>query len=153
MLKGGRIHHPKICHMGLRIILSRCKKGILISSFLPENRRANSPRERYPPYNQKKRFFNGESKPREFCTNRLCENNFYLPLGSPYISVTSPQLRLLIQPRIKVLMFCLLSGLERSPGEGNGNLLQYSHLENSMDRGAWRAIVHGVTKSRTRLSD
>ena len=35
----------------------------------------------------------------------------------------------------------------RSPGEGTGNLLQYSCLENSMDRGAWRAAVHGVTKS------
>ena len=41
----------------------------------------------------------------------------------------------------------------RSPGEGNGNPLQYSGLENSMDRGAWWATVHGVAKSRTRLSD
>ena len=39
------------------------------------------------------------------------------------------------------------------PGEGNGNPLQYSCLENSMDRGAWWATVHGVAKSRTRLSD
>ena len=46
-----------------------------------------------------------------------------------------------------------IPGLGRSPGEGNGNPLQYSSLENSMDRGAWWAIVHGVTKSRTRLSD
>ena len=37
----------------------------------------------------------------------------------------------------------------RSSGEGNGNPLQYSCLENSMDRGAWWAAVHGVTKSRT----
>ena len=37
-------------------------------------------------------------------------------------------------------------GLGRSPGEGNGNPLQYSHLENSMDRGAWRATVHGGCK-------
>ena len=44
-------------------------------------------------------------------------------------------------------------GLGRSPGEGNGNPLQYSCLENPMDRGAWRATVHGVAKSRTRLSD
>ena len=42
---------------------------------------------------------------------------------------------------------------EHSPGEGNGNPLQYSCLENPMDRGAWWATVHGVTKSRTRLSD
>ena len=41
----------------------------------------------------------------------------------------------------------------RSPGEGNGNPLQYSCLGNSTDRGAWRATVHGVAKSRTRLSD
>ena len=42
---------------------------------------------------------------------------------------------------------------EDSPGEGNGNPLQYSCLENPMERGAWQATVHGVTKSRTRLSD
>ena len=40
-------------------------------------------------------------------------------------------------------------GSERSPGEGNGNPLQYSCLENSMDRGAWRATVHGIAKSQT----
>ena len=43
-------------------------------------------------------------------------------------------------------------GLGRSPGEGNGNPLQYSGLENSMDRGAWQATVHGVTKSQTQLT-
>ena len=41
----------------------------------------------------------------------------------------------------------------RSPGEGNGYPLQYSCLENSMDRGAWWAIVHGVAKSWTRLNE
>ena len=41
----------------------------------------------------------------------------------------------------------LISGLGRSPGEGNGNPLQYSCLKNPMDRGAWWATVHGVTKS------
>ena len=46
-----------------------------------------------------------------------------------------------------------IPGLGRSPGERNGNPLQYSCLENPMDRGAWRATVHGVAKSRTRLSD
>ena len=46
----------------------------------------------------------------------------------------------------------LISGLGRSPGVGNSNSLQYSHLENSMDRRGWWAIVHGVTKSWTRLS-
>ena len=39
------------------------------------------------------------------------------------------------------------------PGEGNGHPLQYFCLENSMDRGAWQATVHGVTKSRTQLSN
>ena len=41
---------------------------------------------------------------------------------------------------------------ERSSGEGNGSPLQYSCLENPMDRGAWRATVHRVTKSQTQLS-
>ena len=42
-----------------------------------------------------------------------------------------------------------IPGLGRSFGEGNGNPLQYSCLENPMDRGAWRATVHGVTESDT----
>ena len=45
-----------------------------------------------------------------------------------------------------------IPGLERSPGEGNGNPLQYACLENPIDRGVWRATVHGVTKVWTRLS-
>ena len=44
-------------------------------------------------------------------------------------------------------------GSERSLGEENGNPLQYSCLENSMERGAWWATVYGVAKSQTRLSD
>ena len=46
-----------------------------------------------------------------------------------------------------------IPGLGRSPGEGNGNPLQQSYLENPMDEGAWQATVHGVTRSRTRLND
>ena len=46
-----------------------------------------------------------------------------------------------------------IPGLGRSPGEGNGNPLQYYCLENPMDRGAWQATVHGVAKSLTRLRD
>ena len=46
-----------------------------------------------------------------------------------------------------------IPGSGRSPGEGNGNPLQYSCLENSMEGEAWWAAVHGVTKSRKRLSD
>ena len=45
-----------------------------------------------------------------------------------------------------------IPGSGRSPGEGNGYPLQYSCLENPMDRGAWRVTVHGVAESRTRLS-
>ena len=47
----------------------------------------------------------------------------------------------------------LIPGSGRSPGEGNGDPLQYSCLENPMDRGAWRATVHGVAKSQIQLSD
>ena len=46
-----------------------------------------------------------------------------------------------------------IPGLERSHGGGHGNPRQYSCLESPMDRGAWRATVHEVTKSRTGLSD
>ena len=46
-----------------------------------------------------------------------------------------------------------IPGLGRPPGEGNGNPLQDYCLENPIDRGAWSATVHGVTKSRTQLSD
>ena len=48
---------------------------------------------------------------------------------------------------------CLIPGSGRSPREGHGNPLQYSCLENHMDRGAWRATPHGVAKSLTWLSD
>ena len=47
----------------------------------------------------------------------------------------------------------LIPGLGRSPGGGNGNPLQYSCLEDFMDKGAWQATVHGVTKSQTQLLD
>ena len=46
----------------------------------------------------------------------------------------------------------LIPELERSPGEGNGNPLQYSCLENPMEREAWQATVHGVTKNQTQLT-
>ena len=46
-----------------------------------------------------------------------------------------------------------IPGSGRSPGEGNGNPLQYSCLENPMDGRAWWATVHGVAKSQTRLND
>ena len=46
-----------------------------------------------------------------------------------------------------------IPGSGRSSGEGNGNPLQYSSLKNPMDRGAWQATVHWVSKSWTRLSE
>ena len=46
-----------------------------------------------------------------------------------------------------------IPGLGRSPGEGNGNPLQYSCLGNPVDRGAWQTTVHGIAKSQTQLSD
>ena len=46
-----------------------------------------------------------------------------------------------------------IPGLQRFPGEGNGNPPQYSCLENAVDGGAWWATIHGVAKSRTRLND
>ena len=47
----------------------------------------------------------------------------------------------------------LIPGLGKSPRGGNGNPLQYSCLENSLDRGAWWTVVHGVAKSWLQLSD
>ena len=48
---------------------------------------------------------------------------------------------------------CLIPGSGRSPGEGNGYPLQYSCVENPIDRGAWRATAHGVAQSQTRLRE
>ena len=55
-------------------------------------------------------------------------------------------------PRAKAEDTSLIPGLGRSPGEGNGNPLQYSCLGNSMDRGAWQATVHGVQRLRHDLA-
>ena len=46
----------------------------------------------------------------------------------------------------------LIPGLEGSPGEGNGNPIQYSCLENPIDRGVWQDTVHGVANSQKQLS-
>ena len=56
------------------------------------------------------------------------------------------------QPAMQAGDLGLISGSGRSPREGNGNPLQYSCLENSMDRGNWLATVHGVAKNQTQLS-
>ena len=72
---------------------------------------------------------------------RVCQSHTLILSGVPY-------------PRVYLQAFAhISSGLGRSPGEGNGNPLQYSCLENPMDRGAWQATVHRVTKRQTWLSD
>ena len=73
----------------------------------------------------------------------LCHPFLLLPSIFPRIKVFSNELA----PRI------WYPKLRRSPGEGNGNPLQYSCLENFMDRGAWWVTVHGVTKSQRQLSN
>ena len=70
--------------------------------------------------------------------------------GGPHDQGASPVAHLLSSAR-DVRDTGLIPGLGRSPGGGCGNPLQYSCLENPMDRGAWWATVHGVTKSKTRL--
>ena len=57
--------------------------------------------------------------------------------------------RLLLNKELPLICW----GRGKSNGEGNGNPLQYSCLENPMDGGAWKAAVHGVAEGRTRLSD
>ena len=56
-------------------------------------------------------------------------------------------------PSVNAGDMALIPGLGRSPGGGNGNPLLYSCVGNPMDKGAWQAIVHGVTKSWRQLSD
>ena len=74
--------------------------------------------------------------------------NFVLfTVGFCYISLESVELYFVIT------IHSYLQLTQPFYGEGNGNPLQYSCLENPMDRGAWKAAVHGVTEGRTRLSD
>ena len=76
-------------------------------------------------------------------------------LESVFLNIPQPSL---VAQRIKCLpamqeTLGSIPGLGRSPGEGKGYPLQYSCLENSMDREVWQTTVHGVAKSQTRLSD
>ena len=71
------------------------------------------------------------------CTDSIYNLSVYM--GSPGSSVSEESACSAGDPG-------LIPGLGRSPGEGNGNPLQYSCLENPMDRGAWWAAVHGVTR-------
>ena len=72
-----------------------------------------------------------------------------LPSESPDFSGRSPWGRKESDTTERLHLHFSLSGI----GEGNGNPLQYSCLENPMDGGAWRATVHGVRNSQTRLND
>ena len=78
-----------------------------------------------------------------------------VPLPSPHSYMTTGKTIALTRQtfvgKVMSLLFNMLSRLVL--GKGNGNPLQYSCLENPMDGGAWWAAVHGVTKSRTQLSD
>ena len=79
----------------------------------------------------------------------LSSHSFTLHSGGG--SGTCSQVRAL-RTLLKAEIFIVLGEL-KGDGEGNGTPLQYSCLENPTDRGAWEAAVHGVAKSRTRLSD
>ena len=73
-------------------------------------------------------------------------------LGSPHLTQGFPCGSAVKNPPANAGDVSSIPGLGRSPGEGNGNALQYACLGNPTDRGAWQAMVHGVTKSRTQLS-
>ena len=78
--------------------------------------------------------------------NVLCKRNSTAEIyDSPGGSVVK-------NPSAKAGDQVLIPGLGRSPGEGNGNTIQYFCLENPMNGGAWRATIHGTTKSQTQLS-
>ena len=75
--------------------------------------------------------------------------NVVLIFSSKYISQVAPVVKNLPANAGDLRDAGSIPGSGRSPGEGNGNPFQYSCLENSTDRGAWRATVHGVAKSWT----
>jgi len=83
----------------------------------------------------------------------LATQNFSQLSDSPAPSHPGPLQRLIFLPGFPSFFSVLLPLLIFRSGEGNGTPLQYSCLENPMDGGAWWATVHGVAKSRTRLSD
>src|SRR5574337_2113964 len=80
----------------------------------------------------------------------LTSANQEKPLGQQYCAlIMSPWALFWLLPSVSFKWVALIQG----HGEGNGTPLQYSCLENPMDRGAWKAAVHGVAEGRTQLSD
>ena len=86
-----------------------------------------------------------------FLSNRIQQSLSHLGLG--YIIVTGTGSSISKESACGAGDLGSISESGRSPGEGNHYPLQYSCLENSMDREAWQAIIHGVTKSWTQLSN
>ena len=85
----------------------------------------------------------------------VCGSRFHFRANSLYLFTYKQSL---IAQSVKILpamqeIWVQFLGWEESPGEGNGNPLQYSCLENPMDRGAWQITVHGVAKIWTGLSN
>ena len=80
--------------------------------------------------------------------SNFCRFSFFLFFLASTVAQQS-RIHLAMQEMPEIMY--LMTGSGRSPGEGNGNPLQYSCLEEPTDRGAWWATVYGVTKSQTRL--
>ena len=72
--------------------------------------------------------------------------------GASLVAQSVKNLPTILETACKTGDLGLIPGSGSSPGEGNGNPVQYSCLENPMDRGAWQTTVHGVAKSQTPLN-
>ena len=83
----------------------------------------------------------------------LVETFFCLQVSKIYLSLCFPGGSVVKNLSANAGDLGSIPGLGRSPGVGNGNPLQYSYLENPMDRGAWRAIIHRIAQSQSQLSD
>ena len=101
--------------------------------------------------------FIGAFKQKEACPLHF---HYHLPLSHPFFwslllltPWASQVARVVKNPPTNAGYTGSIPGSGRSPGEGNDNPLQYSCVENPMDRGAWWAMVHGITKSQTQLSN
>ena len=89
------------------------------------------------------------SKPSDFTPKNINLGHIILILGTNVVEEGFPGGSVVKNLPANAGDMGSIPGCERSPGEGNGNTLQYSYLGNPMDRGAWQVTDHGVTKSRT----